>query len=1792
MGSGSGNYELVESQLDDYTGDYLIVYNNTNAMTTPKGSLNTNTYALYASIVSHYSNKVITSNTSTDPLAYTIAKTTNGYSIYCNKNDAYLAIYNGTTDTGSKLRWNTNYSENECEWTLVTTNGTTEVKNVGSNTLSIRWNNNSGSYRFAVYAGTQQSIQLFKKIGGTTTHSAYITSCCQEPTNPLTVNADKTELVKSGVVTLTATGGNGRNITWTTTDGVLSNQSNTGATLTISDVDATQNITVTATQAVNDDDDLLCAQEASIDITVKAQWTITFWINDNGEKESNAMTVTDGEPYTMPDISDEYVCNSGSSFAGWVDKEDDTELDAMPNSTQTATADQTWYAAWSSSSATETVDVYQLVTDVANLAVGDKVWITNETPTVAMGSQNTNNRGQVGVVKHPTENDKIYSKGSPATLTIGKDGDNYTFHDDGGYLYAASSSSNHLKTKATLDDDGKWSISITDGKATIIAQGTNTRNTIRYNQSNNPPLFSCYASGQEDVKIYKYVGTSEIEVTGATITTINTSCTRGAVISAENGKWVTSANGQKVRMAINVTARGFESNSTLTASSNNEHFNVSVPNSTINASTENITTIVVEYTPVESDIVEMAEITLKAGEATKIISINGRSLPDEFVIVAQYGDKWLALPANMQSGADQYNGIEVTPNNALTQIPAAPNTTIYSLRGVAETRYETAGVCVRLVGNGNKCLWGNTSNTTTTIQNWTTLSKDNGENYEWLLTTSDGEQYTIACPAHPEYSDGRVLANSGQKYGLYKGTTNFYIMPVGCSALPGNVQVSPRRVDANFAWVSNASSMQIDVWTNEEMTEGKITQSTANSQYFFSGLKEKTQYWYKLTPDGNDSCAVIGTFTTTGPTIDVVEWKENAVVIQVDKDDALNPLVIIDGEVEHGVGGTKATDIFFSKYFEAQETAKLLAIYNGTANAISLSDIQILHRDSESNKPLSLATFGKTKGWIQPGEEVILYNVDSRDEVMKCAEADDTFESWNNVEDNNLAFSGKGTIRLFRGSKCIDIIGAMENGGNINDKTVKPKEGTETPGFDGDATGFSTLTGDYYKTVDEEKNYALSTNRCLLVRKPSVTSGAIAVEKNIGDFKTLGNDYDGIANEWAGLQVPNGPSSDKYKYTCEGFQEVGSFDYNKYYKEYNTIDDDTYLENYSHDVNTNEYTIPIENLANYSCLNLRFQLKQDEELLTETPVQVPIIVSGQKATNDAIFNAIVKDDETPLHTESIERCKTCNVVVLSEATLTKATDETTNDVAQVHNVKVYPGGKLVIPVGTNYNVNSLSFRRQEEEVASAELKGNLNITASSDKLVYVDVRVNAENWHWFTLPYDCNIADVTWADGTPAKYGVDWFLSTYDGEKRAATQSGGCWAEYHGEIIKAGVGYIVGIAGHPTKSKVKYELRFPMNKEVLAQEVAGTDKTVPVNAWGVDEDMRPTHKGWNLVGNPYLDYYKKNNLNSFGGLRLGGKYFLNQSTGYYEDSGEWDGVPGNLPYVVVPIDGGWSAYDQVLVSSIDLLPFTAYFVQVGNPETEDNGDLKDVLFDGDNRGRASIARRAPSSVSEQEEPVIVGVSLTNSKGESDMTSLVIDDKYTDEYEMNADFFKWFGDYYRYYTKPVLYTIGADKQQRAFNALNEEQAAKPISMGTYTAQNGEYTFSLDRRSDLSRVKEVWLHDATESAYVNLMQEDYSFATGKTDGTGRFTLAVTLHPKAPTDITDGMNGQVYVTSHQRTLYVNNLPQQARVWVYDAVGKLLVNETTNVYQRAYHLGQAGVYFVRVQSQNGCETLQAVVE
>ncbi len=139
---------------------------------------------------------------------------------------------------------------------------------------------------------------------------------------------------------------------------------------------------------------------------------------------------------------------------------------------------------------------FALVTDASTLAAGDKILIAyvDGTTAKALGAQNSNNRDAVDVTKNT---DNTLTSGSNAqVITLEKDGDNYLFNVGNGYLYAASSNNNYLKTETKADDNAKATISISSDSATITFQGENTHKIIRYNPntSYDNPLFSCYTS--------------------------------------------------------------------------------------------------------------------------------------------------------------------------------------------------------------------------------------------------------------------------------------------------------------------------------------------------------------------------------------------------------------------------------------------------------------------------------------------------------------------------------------------------------------------------------------------------------------------------------------------------------------------------------------------------------------------------------------------------------------------------------------------------------------------------------------------------------------------------------------------------------------------------------------------------------------------------------------------------------------------------------------------------------------------------------------------------------------------------------------------------------------------------------------------------------------------------------------------------------------------------------------------------------------------------------------------------
>ena len=160
----------------------------------------------------------------------------------------------------------------------------------------------------------------------------------------------------------------------------------------------------------------------------------------------------------------------------------------------------------------ETTETWTLVTDASTLSVGDKVVIAAAEYNFALSTdQRSNNRNQASITKN-SNTITITDDVQVMTLEAGTIASTYAFNTGSGYLYAASSTKNYLKTESSLTANSSWVISIGDnGVATIKAQGTNTRNWLRYNSTNGDPgpIFSCYSSGQSDVSVYRLEGANE-----------------------------------------------------------------------------------------------------------------------------------------------------------------------------------------------------------------------------------------------------------------------------------------------------------------------------------------------------------------------------------------------------------------------------------------------------------------------------------------------------------------------------------------------------------------------------------------------------------------------------------------------------------------------------------------------------------------------------------------------------------------------------------------------------------------------------------------------------------------------------------------------------------------------------------------------------------------------------------------------------------------------------------------------------------------------------------------------------------------------------------------------------------------------------------------------------------------------------------------------------------------------------------------------------------------------------------
>ena len=1018
-----------------------------------------------------------------------------------------------------------------------------------------------------------------------------------------------------------------------------------------------------------------------------------------------------------------------------------------------------------------------------------------------------------------------------------------------------------------------------------------------------------------------------------------------------------------------------------------------------------------------------------------------------------------------------------------------------------------------------------------------------GTEVKWTLPnlTSD-TQYTVSVRAK--------VANGETNCSAFDTET---FTTTTCDDVPVDLWVSATANTATITWRAKAATATVRIYADEQGTTPVKTMENAATPCKIVGLEQNTHYYYQVLADG--SCAsAIANFWTESNEVSIVEWEKEAVIVDLNTEvtGADEVSILVENQHTHGTSNQNiADDLFFSKYYEATGSVKLVAIYNGTKDTLSLKDMTIKIGISswtatQYSPTTNLSTFGKKKtGFIAPNEEIIIwtkgtsydYSGNNGVNIVECI--GDKMDASVMVETNTMIFSGKASIGLFRGTELIDIIGALDE-----EDDTKPLQGSCKPSW-GDEENVWCGTG--WNLEDPTQEIELSTNRCLLVRSNTVKSGKNAVTKNRGAFSTL------TKEEWLGRQVSKtndtGGNYKGSKSSCEGFAYVADFNYNDYYTTYDSIANLEIKGNHNED---GTYTIPVPKLDTMACTNLRLQLKKNGTIMATREEKVPIIVNQDADTkNTAFFGEKLTD----------EMCKTCDVIIRNKSQLS----HTEGGKQQFRDMYVYTGSSLLIPAGPAMSLDKVRMFATNDSVSYAIINNGAGAAISVKEVSHVK-RIDGRYWYPFSLPYDCNIADIDQLNGQPlGVYGMDWGIKYYDGQRR---QKDGNSETTFGEVskywtmmpenglLKAYTGYIIGLFVPAADEPLMKSVHFPPATGSAYTESTDSKRTTVTN-WADNLTADKRHHGWNFVGSPYISL--------FGAAEGEGLYNTSLKMGYTDRQGEQQDM--EHIYVSIPDGGNKNTYTQSLAEGVTLHPFTAYFVQAVDPNpTDGQSNTLPLTY-----SKTQRLLQAPQRLQQTEQDILVELTLANGST-ADNAGLWVGNSHTNEYEIGRDLTKM----YSADRKPQLYTV-APYGKMAYQALPDAQA-HAVPLGIYVPAKGDYTLSLNRA--VSRVNEAQSVCLLYNGKVvaDLLQAGYTLsATGKglVDG---YTLDIRRAPKVETDIVPVAGDAPYLIVRDGILTVANLPAEAMVQVYDVLGRICFSAPAGAQTVDVVAPQTGVYTVVV--------------
>ena len=336
----------------------------------------------------------------------------------------------------------------------------------------------------------------------------------------------------------------------------------------------------------------------------------------------------------------------------------------------------------------------------------------------------------------------------------------------------------------------------------------------------------------------------------------------------------------------------------------------------------------------------------------------------------------------------------------------------------------------------------------------------------------------------------------------------------------------------------------------------------------------------------------------------------------------------------------------------------------------------------------------------------------------------------------------------------------------------------------------------------------------------------------------------------------------------------------------------------------------------------------------------------------------------------------------------------------------------------------------------------------------------ANRWYYICLPFNFKVSDIVTENG--AKYAIRY----YDGASRAANQTNtGNWKDLPNDtIVTAGTGFIF------QTSREDYTI-FTATNDADKQKVMSNEEFAKVLQANYAETS--THKGWNLVGNPYLAYYNIHKLNFTAPITA------------TEDSYRWN-------------EYSWDYYNGTSYKAYSLVdddyaikPLEAFFVQCPD-------EVNTISFPVAGRqlnSEITDQNAAPALRAQGLTRKLIDLELANDDV-NDQTRVVFNEKASVAYESACDASKFMSENKQI---PQIYTIGNDDTQYAINERPAQDGN--VRLGVYIPANGTYTLKVKRNRDAGT---VYLKDNDYDTVSDITDTDYSFYAEAGLHTSRFVL----------------------------------------------------------------------------------------